>query len=623
MELCKWMEDGWSAASAKEPDWNGTWDLIIVGLGTAGAQCACTAAGQYGHSVLGIEELEQLGGMAAAGEITEYYCGNKGGLYQKIDEKAAALEAGESYLPNAQGISGWAKHLALQRELEEAGVTLRYDSVITGVWREKNHVLGVTVLDGAGQEEHHRSRYVVDCTGDGILSAMAGCEMQWSRDTLFPFQPFSNIRTVLTEKGVQCRNVDSGYLDPNDPWEYGTQLVLSSASPNFYEKDYCKGEPLLSIASLLGVREGRRIVGESTLRFSDILESREPGPPAFFCYSNMDNHCRATAFESPLYQDWIAAAGLWSVYLKFPVPLGALIPRGMLGILTAGRAMAADHDGACALRMKDEMYKSGEAAACMAHLSLCRSVPAGQIPYKEFQAELARSGCLLPGETSCQKRNGDQGNREPFQWPEDPEKLERILSSDRPGIGLWALRGLPNLAPLLQKWLRSENKPLRYHSAIALALQGNPACAPVLLEMTQDLSGEAPKTSARFCHPYAILGILLIGRLELLELSEHLLSLVEEEGPARTAVIRPNDLIQDREDLRFQYFSHALAALMKLSQSSAALRARVKKAALIRLEKEPFFLSLGDTKLPVNKELLKWLERALTKQEAHSANEPV
>ena len=47
------------------------YDVIVVGLGTAGAQCTITSA-RHSMNVLGIEEMTSLGGMAAAAWISTF-----------------------------------------------------------------------------------------------------------------------------------------------------------------------------------------------------------------------------------------------------------------------------------------------------------------------------------------------------------------------------------------------------------------------------------------------------------------------------------------------------------------------------------------------------------------------
>ena len=74
----------------------GEYDVIVVGVGTAGSTAALKAASE-GMKVLAIDSMPVPGGTAAAGGIYTYYFGFKGGLYNQID--AAAAEIG-AFTPN-------------------------------------------------------------------------------------------------------------------------------------------------------------------------------------------------------------------------------------------------------------------------------------------------------------------------------------------------------------------------------------------------------------------------------------------------------------------------------------------------------------------------------------------
>ena len=80
------MIDGVSRTSVVEPVFDESYDLIVVGLGTAGA-ISLIAAGREGLKVLGVEQLYGMGGTGTIGAITGYYFGALGGLYKEMDEK--------------------------------------------------------------------------------------------------------------------------------------------------------------------------------------------------------------------------------------------------------------------------------------------------------------------------------------------------------------------------------------------------------------------------------------------------------------------------------------------------------------------------------------------------------
>ena len=75
----------------------------------------------------------------------------------------------------------------------------------------------------------------------------------------------------------------------------------------------------------------------------------------FTCYSNADNRGKDMAFENRPQQDWMIACSLWGLNFTVPVPMGAVIPKGIDGLLLAGRLISVDHDLASCVRMQRDV----------------------------------------------------------------------------------------------------------------------------------------------------------------------------------------------------------------------------------------------------------------------------
>ena len=100
-------------------------DVAVVGLGTAGAIAAISAA-RGGASVAGIERCPQPGGVGVSGAVFDYYFGIRGGLYEKINERASELCESIFYGSKFPGlldsVPATPKALALCEAFEAAGV---------------------------------------------------------------------------------------------------------------------------------------------------------------------------------------------------------------------------------------------------------------------------------------------------------------------------------------------------------------------------------------------------------------------------------------------------------------------------------------------------------------------
>jgi len=85
MILCTKYNDQIIKTPADNDVFEENYDVIVVGLGTAGS-IATICAAEYGLSVLALEAGEMMGGTATAGCVLGYYCGNSGGRYEDVDE---------------------------------------------------------------------------------------------------------------------------------------------------------------------------------------------------------------------------------------------------------------------------------------------------------------------------------------------------------------------------------------------------------------------------------------------------------------------------------------------------------------------------------------------------------
>ena len=123
------MIDGVSRTSVVEPVFDESYDLIVVGLGTAGA-ISLIAAGREGLKVLGVEQLYGMGGTGTIGAITGYYFGAQGGLYKEMDEKEQELRKGNLF---HGGSRRDACAFVMDREARACGSEMKYECIVTGV----------------------------------------------------------------------------------------------------------------------------------------------------------------------------------------------------------------------------------------------------------------------------------------------------------------------------------------------------------------------------------------------------------------------------------------------------------------------------------------------------------
>ncbi|WP_158606970.1 FAD-dependent oxidoreductase [Paenibacillus ginsengarvi] len=554
------------------------YDVIVVGLGTAGA-IAAIAAARKGLSVLGIDRHTSMGGAGTAGGVVGYYFGTRGGLYEEIDAKVPATEK-DVFTP-AFGVNVEGKQYVFEREAALAGVDIRYETTVLGVKLEGRTVTGLEVFSARRGRYAVASGVVIDCTGNADICRLAGCELRGGREFDGQPQPFSNALFGFDKDRVRAFYTDSGYVFPENPDSMSAAIVNSALLSTHLKEQYNEENRFMRIAPQLGVRESQFIVGEDNVTLDRFLQEGYSREPLFMAYSNLDNHSKDVAFESGLQRDWTVAASLWGLKFTVPIPLGALIPRGYDGLLAAGRCLAVDHDMASCVRMKRDMQKCGEAAAYAAYLAVTKKVRLKEVPYAELSQLLRESGCLSERDEVYFEHRVAHGEQQsgPIRWMSDIREIREALSGTKPGVAIWSAKLLGEaIRPKLLGWMdRSEPEHLRKHSAMALALMGAAEAAPVLREMARERDPFVPLTSLKYNQARGYAAVYLLGRLADREAIPELIALLRtREGFSFIDANR--EFLSDETDLRFQYVSYALMALAAIGDRHEDARPVIAEA---------------------------------------------
>lgn len=462
-------------------DFTSAYDVIVVGLGTAGAVAAIAAA-RRGLRVLGLERMPAMGGQGTLGYVLPYYFGGRGGLYEELDRKTR--QRMEQGFVETNGLHPDCKLFVLEQEAEKAGAEIRCEAALTGVYLEGKSVVGIQWLQ-AGQLSSARARVVLDCTGEAAVCVLSGCETRVGRESDGKCQPFSHPMTTFYQGKLCCQFVDSGVFSDPDPEEYSRALVETMTGSMYLRDPFEPIDRVVSYSPSLGIREGRRIVGEENLRLRDYLTDNLPREPLFYAYANLDKHGDDYGQESLEMQEWSYIGGLWGINLAIPVPLGALIPKGYDGLLAVGRHLAVDHDMASAVRMKRDMQKCGEAAALAAAEAVFRGCSLREVDYGRLRPLLEESGCLEREPVKMKRALFRDDERNPaVEWLTDPQAIREGLVSGEPGLALLSCRRLGTRgAELLRRWNREEDPELRTNCVLGMGLLGLPEALPGLREL--------------------------------------------------------------------------------------------------------------------------------------------
>ena len=443
-------------------------EVLVVGGGTAGA-LAAIAAGQQGVETTLLEADTFLGGLGTGGGIHMYYHGLTGGLQDELDERVRALTDLFGGPERVFGFHPEAKKVALQQMADEANVTVLFDTMVCEVLQEGNRVRGVVAARPEGLLEFPAA-VVVDSTGDADVAALAGAPFTLGREKDGLTHAYSQPAGCINAKGqLAFLNFDAGYCDATDVRDL-TRARISSVEHYWREEGYTAENRLLYLASLLGLRQSRQIVGEYRQTLDDQVRTRRFPDAIAYIRCHYDNHAFDYENESDEALVWVWLLGHWRRFLTAEVPYRCLLPREVEGLLVACRAVSITHDAHMAFRMQRDMQRIGEAAGVAAALAAQQGITPRELDVREVQAVLAARGAL----------------RE--DWPpkapsRTPEEWAAELEGEDPGLAVWHLAqaGEEAVPPLL-KVLQSGSPTARFWAAAALALQGQKDGLPILLD---------------------------------------------------------------------------------------------------------------------------------------------
>jgi glycine/D-amino acid oxidase-like deaminating enzyme len=324
--------------------------------------------------------------------------------------------------------------------LDEAGVRFLFHSFATDVFDDdafKNVVFetksGPVVI---------RARVVVDCTGDGDIAARAGAIYEIGREDdglvqpmtlMFRITEFNRvafagyvkqhpdqwrgvhglwdlIRKAAAEGQLQLPREDILFFGTPHEREVSVNStrVTKVLGTDVWDLSYAEWESRCQLRQIVaflrryvpgfenayavqsgvnvGVRETRRISGDYQLTAGDILQARKfPDVIARSSYP-VDIH-------NP--------EGTGTLLKRLPpgeaydIPLRCLLPRGVEGILVAGRCISGTHEAHSSYRVMPVSMATGQAAGVCAALAVRAGKPPRAIPPADVQAELVRQGANL------------------------------------------------------------------------------------------------------------------------------------------------------------------------------------------------------------------------------------
>jgi glycine/D-amino acid oxidase-like deaminating enzyme len=407
-------------------------DILVVGGGTAGT-IAAIQAGRAGAATVLIESGSQLGGTTTTGGVAFpgiFHAWGKqiiGGIGWELVEECVRLNGDSlpdfSILPDHH----WQQQVAVNAPLYtllaeekclEAGVDIRYYETPSHLDFKKGRWFVETL--GKGSVTQITCKQIIDCTGNALITSMAGFDVLREAET----QPGSLVfriggydfnaldlnlipqryHRILRENMLVAQTRTSG---ENTFVPYGYVYVHGADSTTSQSHTFanqqgrstllelvrklrslpgCENVKLLDLKTETAVRETYRIDGVYKMTRQDYVEGKVFEDSLSHSFYPIDLHRDGKS----IYQEFLKPGIVASI------PLRALIPRQSKNFLVAGRCVSSDRLANSALRVQASCMGMGQAAAATAVLAAQQGSTPAMVPVDDIRRLLKEHGAIVP-----------------------------------------------------------------------------------------------------------------------------------------------------------------------------------------------------------------------------------
>ncbi|MDX3905121.1 MAG: FAD-dependent oxidoreductase [Pigmentiphaga sp.] len=421
----------------------GRYDVIVVGGGASGTVAAIAAA-RTGARTLLIERGGCLGGAATANLVAQwvaFFHGETrvvGGIPYELAERVQAAGGSDGFhryvMGEAAGTPFPLRVLPFNPEtvkwvldgaVNEAGVDVLLHTTFARALLQEGAITGVTVETVQGRLAW-LAPVVVDASGDALVCASAGVP---SKNDVGDRQPctlsfrLSNVdvprfkavpsdrRRALVLGGLQrgelfweslsfvstpggtdaiclmsrIQDIDAlNARDASRAEQEGRRQIASIVRFLQREIPGFENAILADVAERVGVRETRRIEGRYTLNEDDIMQARSFEDAIALGAGPMDRH-----------QPGGTGIRLYAPPAPFEIPLRALLPVNVEGLLVCGRTLSATREAMAGARHMATSMAMGQAVGTLGAIAAASGRNPSSVPAREVQQSLEKAQALF------------------------------------------------------------------------------------------------------------------------------------------------------------------------------------------------------------------------------------
>ncbi len=400
-------------------------DIFIAGGGIAGI-CAAVSAARCGKKVLLVERFGITGGNATSGGVAAF-CGETKGQGKVFDEIITELEHYNAIVPYQPYLEMEARcfdHTILAFILQELllrnGVKLLLHTQVTDCIREKS-LLKYCIISGPAGPEAVSAKVFIDCSGEAILVHTAGLETMKDNQPPLPMAMMAFVRhthpdddlPVIPDQAISkyhskddCPAVS---IWPDGPRSNAIKVKIpnetSISSEGItkaeievrrrvmqvldYETRINRRNWMLDHCSpVIGIREGRRAVGDYILREEDLRTGRRFSDAIALGVFYLD---RQTSSD----KGGLIFSKQEKEVPPYNIPFRSLVVKNMDNLLIAGRCFSADQIALSSARVMTTCAMMGQAAGIGAAMSTDSDNSIRNLDYSTISKKMISDGAIL------------------------------------------------------------------------------------------------------------------------------------------------------------------------------------------------------------------------------------
>ncbi len=391
----------------------GSVDVLVCGGGFAGVTAAVAAAKRSADVIL-VEHYGFLGGTATAAGVSGFFAipTGVGNVFQEIREELKKLgglgEDGLTY--DTEKVK-----FVLQEIVMRNNIKLRLHTRVIDTIRKQD--VNPVILHGRSGMEAVEAKIIIDATGDGDVAFLAGAQFQKGRPTDqtqlpmgYPFIMWDTHEKVEPVLPEECEKYESDEDLPFGKWyKIGESRIFchmgkiihhdSTDSDSLTEAEVLARRQLMSCVyyvqthgcptytlaaspTQIGVREGRRIIGDYILTEEDITRGRKFKDAVAAGTSQIDFHDL----------DRLGFAGRREKVSPYHIPYRSLLVKGVNNMLTAGKCISGDQIAQSSYRMIPTCAATGQAAGTASAICVEQNIGLREIDTALLKATLEKDG---------------------------------------------------------------------------------------------------------------------------------------------------------------------------------------------------------------------------------------